>query len=245
MIHLSLNYSPAFSRYNKKDILLIIQCDSGHLYGDLIACARYRIDDEREKANNQLQHSIHVLFVIHLPRQFSETKKHGSSFVGFQGGHWISAHLDDICAPTETALTLNNALSAPISDLFYSGDFISTKESVIVTGPAERKLEKDHRQIPEDLEIEDLESINQQELNLISEQQMESLPVSDKGLEGDLDHNIAGEEKEMDLEITNSQKQLDKYLPSSDEELTEHDKVYNIIFLTIIIFLYSLMMTFH
>ena len=226
---------------------MIIQCDSGHLYGDLIACARYRIDDEREKANNQLQNNVHVLFVIHFPRQFSETKKHGSSFVGFQGGHWISAHLDDICAPLDTALTLNNALSAPISDLFYSGDFISTKESVIVTGPAERMLDRDYRQVPkgnEDLEIEDLESINEQELNIISEQQMESLPVSDKGMEGDLDHNITGEENEMDLEI-NSQKQLDKYLASHDEELMEHVKVDNIIFLTTIIFLYSLMMTFH
>ena len=230
MLYQSLNYSRAFFRHNKKDILLIIQCDSGHLYGDLIACARYRIDDEREKANNQLQHSVHILFIIHLPHQFSETNNHGSSFVGFQGGHWISAHLDDICAPTETALTLNNALSAPISDLFYNGDFILNEE------PAKRRLERDYRQSPEDM---DLESINEQPLTLISEQQMETctVSVSDKGLEGD--ENITGEEEELDLEIHNSQKRLDKYLPYYEEELNipmEYDKVDNLILWTIIIF---------
>ena len=223
LLYQSLNYSPAFFWHNKKDILLIIQCDSGYLYGDLIACAQYRIDDEREKANNQLQHNVHILFIIHLPRQFSETNKHGSSFIGFQGGHWISAHLDHICAPTETALTLNDALSAPISDLFYNGDFISNDE------PAKRRLERDYRQSPEDM---DLESINEQTLTVISEQQMETcaVSVSDKGLEGDLDENITGEEEELDLE---SQKQLDKYLPSYEEELNipmEYDKVHNLIF---------------
>ena len=181
-----------------------------------------------------MQNNVHVLFVIHFPRQFSETKKHGSSFVGFQGGHWISAHLDDICAPTETAFTLNEALNAPISDLFYNEEFMFNEEPVIMTETATRRLERNY----EDLEIEDLESINEQTLNVISEQEIElctvpqmktsTVPVSDKGLEGDLDQNIT-REVDIDLEITNSQKQLDKYLPSYDEELMEHYKVNNII----------------
>ena len=90
-------FSPAFTRNSHeidRNCLLIIQCDSGHLYGDLLACARYRIDDEIAKIRwREGQGSTHVLFVIHLPRQ-AET--HKSSFVGFQGGSWISAYIDDI-----------------------------------------------------------------------------------------------------------------------------------------------------
>ena len=123
-------FSPAFTRDShkvNKDCLLIIQCDSGHLYGDLLACARYRIDDERAKIRwREGQGSTHVLFVIHLPRQ-AET--HKTSFVGFQGGSWISAHIDDIRAPPESALTLDDALSSPISQLFYSKTFESAAGS--------------------------------------------------------------------------------------------------------------------
>ena len=123
-------FSPAFTRDSHKidkNRLLIIQCDSGHLYGDLLACARYRIDDERAKIRwREGQGSTHVLFVIHLPRQ-AET--HKTSFVGFQGGSWISAHIDDIRAPPESALTLDDALSSPISQLFYSKTFESAAGS--------------------------------------------------------------------------------------------------------------------
>uniref|UniRef100_A0A1X7TWB5 RZ-type domain-containing protein n=1 Tax=Amphimedon queenslandica TaxID=400682 RepID=A0A1X7TWB5_AMPQE len=117
--------NPSFS--NQEDSLLIIQCDSGHLYSDLLACARYRIDDEREKKRLRTSSGhTHVLFIINLPRQTNTN----SSFVGFQGGSWISAHVDDIRAPSESALTLNDAHSVPISALFYSGVFTSRHEAM-------------------------------------------------------------------------------------------------------------------
>ena len=140
-------FSPAFSGDShkvNKDCLLIIQCDSGHLYGDLLACARYRIDDERAKIKwRKGQGLTHVLFVIHLPRQ-AET--HKTSFVGFQGGSWISAHIDDIRAPPESALTLDDALSSPISQLFYSKTFESaagSEESVEERMDTEAPLEEE------------------------------------------------------------------------------------------------------
>ena len=97
------------------------------MYSDLLACARYRIDDEREKKRLRTSSGrTHVLFIINLPRQTNS----GSSFVGFQGGSWISAHIDDIRAPSESALTLNDAHSVPISALFYSGGFTSHHEAM-------------------------------------------------------------------------------------------------------------------
>ena len=112
--------SPTFQRESGQthNSLLILQCDSGHLDGDLIACARYRIYDERARSlmQNSIQGregSTHVLFIIHLPQQAT-----GSSFVGFQGDPWISTHIDDLRPAEGTLPTLNEALGATISELF-------------------------------------------------------------------------------------------------------------------------------
>ena len=94
------------------------------MYGDLIACARYRIDDERERAHSRANGRTHVLFIVYLPRRGDVI---GSSFVGFQGGQWVSAHIDELQASSEDALSLHEALSAPISDLFYNMGFVSRK----------------------------------------------------------------------------------------------------------------------
>ena len=148
------------------DNLLIIQCDSGHLYGDLVACARYRIDDEREKAHLQRKpnHGVtHVLFIIHLPRREMGGNREGSSFVGFQGGSWISAHVDDIRAPSEEDLTLQEALSAPINELFYNMPFVvksgpdaSKKVKVETIASEDDEPEKEQ----DDMEVEDLEELS-------------------------------------------------------------------------------------
>lgn len=102
---------------NRNESLLIIQCDSGHLNGDLIACARYRIEDERQKVKKQ-ESPTHVIIIINLPHQVQ--LKHDSAFAGFQGGTWISAHIDSISISSELDLTIEDALNTPISQLFYS-----------------------------------------------------------------------------------------------------------------------------
>ncbi len=95
---------------NPESRLVIIQCDSGHLYGDLIACARYRIYDLRARADEE--QTTHVLFIIHLPQQTT------SSFVGFQGDPWISVHIDDLRHPSDIVVPTKEAISTTISELF-------------------------------------------------------------------------------------------------------------------------------
>ena len=90
--------------------LVIVQCDSGHLHGDLIACARHRIYDLRAKA--ETKQITHVLFIVHLPQQVS------SSFVGFQGDPWISSHIDDLRQPSDTVVSTKEAIGMTISELF-------------------------------------------------------------------------------------------------------------------------------
>ena len=95
--------------------IVVVQCDSGHMIGDLIACARCRIYDLKARADKD--QITHVLFIIHLsvlPNQVT-----GSSFVGFQGNPWISAHIDDLRPTTDNLVATQQAIGVPISDLFY------------------------------------------------------------------------------------------------------------------------------
>ena len=122
---LYIHFSPLFLRQDEKDTanrLVVIQCDSGHKNGNLIACARYRIYDERIKAINKkkVQNRVgvtHVLFIINLPHQVSSS----SSFVGFQGDPWISCHIDDLRPTSGNTIEPQQAISANISELFIGG----------------------------------------------------------------------------------------------------------------------------
>jgi hypothetical protein len=89
--------------------LVIIQCDSGHANGDLIACARNRIYDVR----SEKERDTHVVFVIHLPHQAAN-----SSFVGFQGDPWISVHIDDLRPTSDSTIMPYEAMGTAISHLF-------------------------------------------------------------------------------------------------------------------------------
>jgi len=117
-LHELYSSSPAFQRKrgDAHHSMLVIQCDSGHLNADLIACARYRIYDKRAEASwqNEREGHTHVLFIIHLPRQLL-----GSLFVGFQGNPWISAHIDNLRPFMHDMITLHEAIGMSISYLFY------------------------------------------------------------------------------------------------------------------------------
>lgn len=142
------SFRPFFS--NDEDSLLIIQSDSGHIYGDLIACSHYRIEDEREKAKKHTASRTHVLFIIHLPHKYDSTTR--SSFVGFQGGNWIYAHIDDIRVATESDVTLDDVQNYPISQLFYSGTFQTNAYETISDSAIEAASKN------EDISIVNLES---------------------------------------------------------------------------------------
>ena len=122
--YLFITPSPNFLREERhsQPFLVVVQCDSGHLNCDLIACARYRVCDEaiKMKAKNitcERNDVTHVLFVIRLPQQ--EVK---SQFVGFQGDPWISVHIDDLRSTSEATMIPEQALITKISELFI-GEF--------------------------------------------------------------------------------------------------------------------------
>lgn len=105
--------SPTFKREDGdvSSKLAMIQCDSGHLNADLIACARYRIYDVKARPENK--GITHVVFIIHLTHHQEK-----SLFVGFQGDPWISVHIDDLRPTSECSITPHQAMGSSISQLF-------------------------------------------------------------------------------------------------------------------------------
>ena len=67
----------------------------------------------KQNSTLECKGTTHVLFVIYLPQQSV-----GSSFVGFQGDPWVSAHIDDLRRVTSDSVTLSEAMNMPISHLF-------------------------------------------------------------------------------------------------------------------------------
>ena len=127
-ITIIFSFSPIFQREVTEDDsgsqLIVIQCDSGHNNGDLIACARYRIYDERVKSLDLRKDAItHVLLIINLPHELLD-----SSFVGFQGDPWISAHIDDLKPSSEATIQPQEAISETISKIFI-GRYLDNKNS--------------------------------------------------------------------------------------------------------------------
>ena len=87
----------------------------------------------------------HVLFIVHLPRGGggrSDGDGRLGSFVGFQGGKWLSAHVDDLRAPREASLSLDEALHTSISDLFYSEGNAFSNEVTMKQGEEGEEEEK-------------------------------------------------------------------------------------------------------
>ncbi|VDI37174.1 Hypothetical predicted protein, partial [Mytilus galloprovincialis] len=127
-----------------KDLLLIIQCDSGDQNNDLIACARNTLQDELQQIHDQTL-NVHVVFLIQLPGIA------GSSFTGFQCGLWHSVHIDDIHPPPLELPSIADMYGMSVSALLDSkGDNLNVRERQ----PEEQDRERLER--AEDIDLTDI-----------------------------------------------------------------------------------------
>ncbi len=129
--------------------VLIIQCDCGHFYQELINCARYTINDEYSKYlleksetdeqdpyddtpmlpedKDELQSSnnvnFHVILIIQIP------KISGGCLTGFQTNKWLCYHIDDL----QDNFSIGNLLNykdKSLGDLFSQAVTTSSLENV-------------------------------------------------------------------------------------------------------------------
>lgn len=98
--------------------ILIVQCDSGDHNFNLIAGARHILLEERKNAPELLNlptiAAVHVVLVVQLPRIAGGCR----NFVGFQGGKWISTHIDELRPPERHTPSIEDLIDKPISKLF-------------------------------------------------------------------------------------------------------------------------------
>ena len=127
-------HSKAIEKGRNEKYFLILECDSGHLNGNLISCCRYRIVDKYYKARDS---STRIILLIHLPRKYPT-----SNFVSFQSQPWQCCHIDDI---TESSISVANLVinNKPLSEVFYSED----QEYEEVSHVSSRSLEELYSEI--------------------------------------------------------------------------------------------------
>ena len=61
--------------------------------------------------------AVHIVLVIQLPRMVGGCR----NFVGFQGGMWMSSHIDELRPPDRHTPSIEQLIDRPISELFRSG----------------------------------------------------------------------------------------------------------------------------
>ena len=61
---------------------------------------------------------IHIALVVQLPRIVGGCR----NFVGFQGGQWMSVHIDELRPPGRNTPSIDHLINRPISELFGDGN---------------------------------------------------------------------------------------------------------------------------
>ena len=61
---------------------------------------------------------VHIALVVQLPRIAGGCR----NFVGFQGGQWMSVHIDELRPPGKNTPSIDHLINRPISELFVDGN---------------------------------------------------------------------------------------------------------------------------
>ncbi|PFX17552.1 E3 ubiquitin-protein ligase RNF213, partial [Stylophora pistillata] len=98
--------------------ILVVQCDAGDENFNLIAGARHILLEERTNAPEIFDlpsvQAVHIVLIIQLPRIAGGCH----NFVGFQGGKWMSVHIDELRPPGGHTPSIEQLTDRPISELF-------------------------------------------------------------------------------------------------------------------------------
>lgn len=102
--------------------MLLVQCDAGDLNCNLIPCARHLLVEQRSTAEQDFLESVghnpssfvHIVLIVQLPRLVGGCP----TFAGFQGGRWLSIHIDELRPPTGQIPAIQFMVDRSVSDLF-------------------------------------------------------------------------------------------------------------------------------
>ena len=99
-----------------------MQCDAGDVNRNLIPCARHLLVEQRTNAEEDFKENVghdpssfvHVVMIIQLPRLVGGCE----AFAGFQGGSWLSVHIDELRPPTGHIPAIQFMVDRSVSELF-------------------------------------------------------------------------------------------------------------------------------
>ena len=99
-----------------------MQCDAGDVNRNLIPCARHLLVEQRTTAEEDFKENfgndpssfLHVVMIIQLPRLVGGCE----AFAGFQGGRWLSVHIDELRPPTGHIPAIQFMVDRSMSELF-------------------------------------------------------------------------------------------------------------------------------
>ncbi|XP_053495453.1 E3 ubiquitin-protein ligase rnf213-alpha [Ictalurus furcatus] len=97
------------------DKILLVQMDFGEdsASANLLASARYSSMNEIIRSKHIDECRVFLYFIIKLPRM-----EGGTFYTGFQGGHWMSVHIDDLRSSQEIISDVQNLRNVSICELF-------------------------------------------------------------------------------------------------------------------------------
>ena len=133
-----------------------MQCDAGDVNRNLIPCARHLLveqrttaeEDFKENVGNDPSSFVHVVMIIQLPRLVGGCE----AFAGFQGGRWLSVHIDELRPPTGHIPAIQFMVDRSMSELFDVAPS-STRVDKIYVEAARDDMEVDE-QCEEGIDIE-------------------------------------------------------------------------------------------
>ena len=98
-----------------------MQCDAGDVNRNLIPCARHLLVEQRTTAEEDFKENVghdpsfvHVVMIIQPPRLVGGCE----AFAGFQGGRWLSVHIDELRPPTGHIPAIQFMVDRSVSELF-------------------------------------------------------------------------------------------------------------------------------
>ena len=133
-----------------------MQCDAGDVNRNLIPCARHLLVEQRTTAEEDFKQNVghdpssfvHVVMIIQLPRLVGGCE----AFAGFQGGTWLSVHIDELRPPTGHIPAIQFMVDRSVSDLFDVAPTNTRVDKMDVEAPRD-DMEVDE-QLGKDIDIE-------------------------------------------------------------------------------------------
>ena len=135
-----------------------MQCDAGDVNRNLIPCARHLLVEQRTTAEEDFKENVghdpssfvHVVMIIQLPRLVGGCE----AFAGFQGGRWLSVHIDELRPPTGHIPAIQFMVDRSMSELFDVAPSSTRVDKVDVEAARDNMEVDEQREEGIDIEME-------------------------------------------------------------------------------------------